>query len=225
MNTKTTKPQNLHDDTTSSEGEEQRNEEATCGKYINTKCTKPQNNKEKKSYWKRTEHSFSNKEKKTLVAEWLAIFCKIIMNFQVYSFGDKIMHQTGHGCIGDRAIGVIATLIMIWWCRNLKEKLEEVNIIHELMKIYVDDFNGIFQPVKAGLEYVNGKLEHNAEKEQQETNLPDDERTMNLVKDIANSIENMISMTMDVPSKHEDNKVPMLDVKTWLEKRRGWQRK
>ena len=39
---------------------------------------------------------------------------------------------------------------------------------------------------------------------------------MKIVKDIANSVDPMIKMTFDVPSKHDDEKVPMLDVKVWL---------
>ena len=45
---------------------------------------------------------------------------------------------------------------------------------------------------------------------------PDDKRTMIIVNDIANSIENMIKLTVDYPSKYEDEKVPMLDLKVWL---------
>ena len=215
FNTNSKNPQNLHVDATPTRGEERSKEEVICDENINTNNNKPQN-KKNKYYWKRVNKVFSNEEKKTLVAESLAIFCKVIMNLHVYSFGGKTMLQEGFGCIGDRAIGVIATLIMIWWCRNLKKKLEEVNIVNELMKIYVDDFNGIFQPVKAGLQYRDGKLVHNVEKEKKDENIPDDKRTMNVVKDIANSIDSMITMTIDVPSKHQDGKVPMLDVKTWI---------
>ena len=48
-----------------------------------------------------------------MVVEALAVFCRIIMNYTVYQFEDKILLQSGHGCIGDRAIGVIALLVMI----------------------------------------------------------------------------------------------------------------
>ena len=43
-------------------------------------------------------------------------------------------------------------------------------------------------------------------------------RTMEVIKDIANDIDDMIALTIDVPSKHEDKKLPLLDLKVWLEK-------
>lgn len=39
---------------------------------------------------------------------------------------------------------------------------------------------------------------------------------MKIVQQIANSIDDMITMTIDYPSKYDDNKVPMLDIKAWM---------
>ena len=63
-----------------------------------------------------------------LVAECLAILCKIIMSLHIYTFGGKVYLQQPHGCIGDEAVGVIATIVMIWWARRLREKFNELNI-------------------------------------------------------------------------------------------------
>ena len=41
---------------------------------------------------------------------------------------------------------------------------------------------------------------------------------MKIVNEIANSIEDMIQLTTDFPSKYEDGKVPMLDLKVWMNK-------
>ena len=108
-------------------------------------------------------------------------------------------------------------IVMIWWAGKFRTKLKELKIVNELLKIYVDDVNGIFRPVNVGLEYKNGELRFNEEKAEKEKDLPEDERTMNVIRDIANSIDNMIRMTIDIPSKHEDDKVPMLDLKVWIE--------
>ena len=86
-----------------------------------------------------------------------------------------------------------------------------------MLKIYVDDVNGVYNPVKVGMEYSNGELIFNETKAINDKDVPEDERTMALVKDIANSVDDMIKMTIDTPSKHEDNKVPMLDLKVWIE--------
>ena len=110
---------------------------------------------------------------------------------------------------------------MIWWCLKFKDKLKEVNIPNDLLKIYIDDVNGVHQTIKAGTEYIDGELRHNKEKEEEENNSTEDERTMKVVKEIANSIDPMVQMTIDVPSKHEDQRVPMLDVKAWLDESNG----
>ena len=135
------------------------------------------------------------------------------MNNTVYQFEEKILLQSGHGCIGDRAIGVIALLVMIWWSVKLRNKLKEIKIVNELMKIYVDDVNGIYHPVEIGMEYVDGRLKFNESKAVVDIDIPADNKTMDIVKDVANSIDEMIVMTTHVPSNCEDNKVPTLDVK------------
>ena len=69
--------------------------------------------------------------------------------------------------------------------------------------------------------YIKGKLRHNKEKEEEENNSTEDERTMKVVKEIANSMDPKVQMTIDVPSKHEDQRVPMLYVKAWLDESKG----
>ena len=41
----------------------------------------------------------------------------------------------------------------------------------------------------------------------------DDDRTMRIIKDIADSISDNIKVTYDIPSNHDDRKVPILDLK------------
>ena len=40
---------------------------------------------------------------------------------------------------------------------------------------------------------------------------------MKVIRDIANSIDDMIVMTADVPTNHGKNRVPMLDVEVWID--------
>ena len=140
------------------------------------------------------------------------------MSCHVYKFGGKTYLQQPHGCIGDEAIGVIANIIMIWWSRKFKAKLDELNIRNDLLKLYVDDINGTFGVIEKGTQFENGRLQFSKEKEERDETIPEDEVTMQIICQIANTIENMISMTYDVPSKHEDHRVPMLDLKVWLNK-------
>ena len=84
------------------------------------------------------------------------------------------------------------------------------------MKIFVDDLNGVFSTVPKGTEYIEGNLVFNPTKAAEDNDLPDDQVTMNVIKDIANDIEEMIFMTADYPSNYKVNRVPMLDVEVWI---------
>ena len=48
-------------------------------------------------------------------------------------------------------------------------------------------------------------------------NLPDDQRTFNELLIIGNTLDPSIQLEMDVPSLHQDNKLPILDLKVWVE--------
>ena len=45
---------------------------------------------------------------------------------------------------------------------------------------------------------------------------PRDEANMCVVQEVANTIHPSIEVTYDCPSKHEDLKMPVLDLKAWL---------
>ena len=46
--------------------------------------------------------------------------------------------------------------------------------------------------------------------------LHSDQRTMNLIKTVADSLDENISVSFDVPSNYDDKKVPILDVKVGM---------
>ena len=45
----------------------------------------------------------------------------------------------------------------------------------------------------------------------------DDKRTMGIIKEIANKIDENLKVTYDVPSNYEDRRVPILDVKAGID--------
>ena len=100
--------------------------------------------------------------------------------------------------------------------QKLKNKLNEIKVEVTLLKIYVDDVNGSFGVVEKGFDYVDGKLAFSTEKEEEDKELPDDMVTMKVVQKVANEIDSMIVMTIDVPSNHKSKKVPMLDIQVWI---------
>ena len=142
----------------------------------------------------------------------LAILTSVIMNNHVYTFGGKVYLHEGKGSMGDRAIGVIANIVMIWWYEQLTSKFEDLKIVAHLLKIYVDDVNGLYDPIEAGLDFEEGKLTYSDDKAEEDEEVPADIRTMRIIRKVANSIDPMIQMTIDAPSNHADLKLPMLDL-------------
>ena len=92
-----------------------------------------------------------------------------------------------------------------------------LKIENPLLKIFVDDVNGVFSTIEKGTQYIDGHLRFNAQKAKEDENKSDDEVTMNVIKDIANEIDDMIDMTVDVPSNYASKRVPMLDLEVWID--------
>ena len=103
-------------------------------------------------YWNPPKREPSTDEEKSLFAEVIAVVVKILMNNHVYSFGGDLKVQEGNGSIGDRATGIIAQFVMIWWDRQFKAKLKELAVECDLLKRYIDDINGVFSVLAPGTE-------------------------------------------------------------------------
>ena len=48
--------------------------------------------------------------------------------------------------------------------------------------------------------------------------IPADRRTFNVIREVGDSIEDMIELTADVPSDNANNRVPILDLEVWVER-------
>lgn len=139
-----------------------------------------------------------------MFAEMLAIVIKILINNHVYTFGGELYVQEGNGSIGDRATGIIAQIVMRWWDQQFKNKLRELKINFDLIERW-----GLWR-FRAWNAYKDGKLSIYKEKANEDRDVPDDKRTMEVIKNVANDIKEMVQMTVDVPSNHTDLKLPVL---------------
>ena len=146
--------------------------------------------------WIEREKIPSKRQTKHLLAEALRIVILFIMRNHIYQFDDQIKKQNDGGPIGLELTGDIAQIFMMWFDCILLEKLKENNIIVEMYKRYVDDINFVIQ-----------KLTQN----------DNEESVMEKVRQIGNNIHPSIQLEVDYPSKHNDNKMPILDLKVWVE--------
>ena len=136
------------------------------------------------------------------MAQALRIAVTFIMTNHLYEFDDKIKRQNSGGAIGLELTGDLAQIYLMWYDTQLKRKIEEKGAHILLYKRYVDDINMVIKVPST---------------EQQQEDVSLDEEWMVAVKDLGNGIHPSTQLTVDYPSKHEDKKVPILDLKVWLE--------
>ena len=102
------------------------------------------------------------------------------------------------------------------WDRLYLEKAKNAGVEMKMYERYVDDSNQVARVPPHGFKLDRERMklvpDHNndggGEKE-------DDERLAEILKEIANSVMPCIQMEADWPSKNEDGKLPILDLKVW----------
>ena len=154
---------------------------------------------------------------KMMIKEALKIVLHLIMDNHMYHFNNVLRKQVKGGAIGLDLTEVIARIFMSWWDRELLKRLTNLGCKIPLYKRYVDDINIIMQKIDPGTKYENENfiycdtiIDEGGVKE-------DDERTMLLVKEIGDNINNSINLEIDYPSNNNDRKIPILDMKVWIE--------
>ena len=81
-----------------------------------------------------------------------------------------------------------------------------------MYKRYVDDVNSIMGVPQLGMRFDGDKLVRNEVAAEEDRSIEADERAMRLFKSVANSIHPSIETEIDCPSRHDDHKLPILDL-------------
>lgn len=131
------------------------------------------------------------------------------MKNHVYTYNGTMYHQRKGGPIGLDLTGVLAQIFMVWWDRRLRSRLSAMGLNVHMCKRYVDDINIIL-----GVNNTEGSVTN-----EREDGMAYDARVMDIVKSEVDNIQQSIRVDVDYPSKHEDNKIPILDLKVWVEMR------
>ena len=159
--------------------------------------------------------------KRKMLVEAVRVVLKTLLETHTYNFAGEVRRQREGGAIGMELTGVVAQIFMAWWDKEFKRKLNEVDMRLKLHERYVDDTNLAGRQTEPGTRYNNGMLMVTDEAKNEDEGVPADERTMKVLQTIANSVHQSIRMTIDYPSRHQDGKVPMLDVKKWIQEIEG----
>ena len=136
----------------------------------------------------------------------------------IYRFGQEIRRQREGGPIGLALTGEIADCYMINWDRQFLEKLKSLGITPALYERFKDDITILLKCLEAGTKFENGILKMDLEKKMIDEENSDEEITMGIIKDIADSVDDMIKFTVDYPSNHDGGKMPVLDLKASINK-------
>ena len=156
--------------------------------------------------------------KRRMLVEAMRVVLKTLLETHTYDFAGVTRRQTKGGAIGMELTGVLAQIFMVWWDRQFTLKLSLIEIRLKIHERYIDDSNLATKQTEKGARYDGEKVVITEESRNEDAEIPDDERTMKFLQSVANSIHPSIRMTIDYPSKHVEGKVPMLDLKMWIEK-------
>ena len=151
-----------------------------------------------------------------MFVEAMRVVLKALLETHVYEFAGEKRRQTKGGPIGMELTGVVAHIFMVWWDRQFVNKLEQINIRLKLHERYTDDSNVVAKQTEKGARYDGTRIVTTEETRNQDEGIPDDERTMKFLQSVANSIHQSIRMSIDYPSRYEEGKCPMLDIKMWI---------
>ena len=155
-----------------------------------------------------------------MLAEALSIGVKISMKNHIYSFNNEIRVQVDGGSIGVELTGELSEMEMLKWGNTLKTKMRDIGIDNDFQKRLVDDITLIPSVIPRGWKIENEELLFSKKQKliDDHRNEYDDVRTMKIIQNIANNIDEQFKITFDVPSNHEDGRVPILDVKVSMNK-------
>ena len=143
----------------------------------------------------------------------LEVMLVVCMNNHVYQFENITRLQKQGGPIGLRLTGEIADCLMIHWDKKFLEKLKSLNLVPELYSRFKDDIAVVIESLEKGSKLVEERIVIDEIKLLEDINKDDTDLTMDIVQNLANSINPMIKLTVETPSNHPDGKLPVLDIK------------
>ena len=147
--------------------------------------------------WIFNDSEANESQKKHMFSIALGILVHETITNHVFSYNNVIYKQEEGGAIGLELVGVVAKIYMCWWDKQLIQRTLNENLELVLYKRYEDDCNIIVKHVD--VEEI-------------------DEEIAKRISRIADTIDHSIKSTYDYGSKYTDGRLPMLDLKLWIDK-------
>ena len=175
-------------------------------------------NKDKRfRLWNRRKEIPDGNTMRITIREAFKVALELLLQKHCYRFNGEIKKQEKGGPIGLDITGIVAKIFMCWWDDRLMEGIKKAKLDVFLYKRYVDDINACVEVVKPGMRWNGRELIFNQEVVEEDRQIEDDKRTFNIIRQIGDQIHSSIKLEVDVPSNHDDRKIPILDLKVWVE--------
>ena len=134
-----------------------------------------------------------------------------------YTVGGAIHKQEDGGPQGLNTAVEASEVYMLEFDRKFLILLRGLGVTILLYLRYVDDITAILPPIKPGWFFHQESKEMRFDPSHQYAALEEDKRTMLVLQDIANTVDPNLSFTVDCPSDNPDGRLPILDLKFWVE--------
>ena len=163
--------------------------------------------------WIKPKRTPTFKEQKSLFGKALEILLVTCMDNHVYLFDKKVRVQKKGGPIGLKLTGEIFDCVMIDWDKELLKRLEKSQMTPEIYTRFKDDIEIAIESLEKGSKLIEDKIIIDDTKKEMDKDETDTKVTMEVIQNVANSINPMIKLTVDTPCNHDDGKLPVLDIK------------
>ena len=102
---------------------------------------------------------------------------------------------------------------MLNWEKKFLQTLKEIGVEVLMYSRLIDDILIALESLEKGTKYVDGKLVIDENKKIKDEDKSDTKVTMEILKDVSESTDEMLKFTIDTPCSYEENKMPALDLK------------
>ena len=136
------------------------------------------------------------KEIRKLFGKAVETMLKLCMSNHLYQFENKYRKQKKGGPIGLKLTGEIADCLMLNWDKKLIEKLTDLKMKPEVYTRFKDDIEIVIESLEKGSKLTeDGKIVVDVYKKIVDEEKSDSKVTMEVIQQVANSVNPMIQLT------------------------------
>ena len=141
---------------------------------------------------------------------------KNVMMNHFFTINGKLFRQKDGSPIGLDLSVEIASIYMTLWDKKFLATLRRLGIQVGLYKRYVDDTVVILNGINPGWYYCPKAKKMCHDMNHRNVGQEEDARTFGVLREIANSLDTDIQMTVEVPSDFADRRLPVMDLALWV---------